>query len=66
MVSYCIDTFGRIDTMICNAGIDSIKPATTLTESEWDKILTVNLRGAYYCARYAAVEMANKKVAMSL
>ena len=49
--------FGRIDTMICNAGIDKIKPAEAYESDEWDRILDVNLKGAYFCAKAAAQAM---------
>jgi NAD(P)-dependent dehydrogenase (short-subunit alcohol dehydrogenase family) len=48
---------GRIDVMICNAGIDIIKPAESFEETEWDRIVDINLRGCYYCAQFAALDM---------
>jgi NAD(P)-dependent dehydrogenase (short-subunit alcohol dehydrogenase family) len=57
LIKETIEQFGRIDTCICNAGTDIIKPALEYSEEEWDKILNVNLRGAYMCAKYAAIEM---------
>jgi NAD(P)-dependent dehydrogenase (short-subunit alcohol dehydrogenase family) len=61
LIAKTIATFGRIDTCICNAGTDIIKSATDYSEEEWDKILDVNLRGAYMCAKYAAIEMIPRK-----
>jgi NAD(P)-dependent dehydrogenase (short-subunit alcohol dehydrogenase family) len=43
--------------MICNAGIDIIKPAEQYEADEWDKILNINLRGYFYCAQFAARHM---------
>jgi NAD(P)-dependent dehydrogenase (short-subunit alcohol dehydrogenase family) len=57
LIANTIAKFGKIDTCICNAGTDIIKPATGYSEDEWDRILDVNLRGAYMCAKYAALEM---------
>nr|WP_217468770.1 SDR family oxidoreductase [Paraburkholderia phenoliruptrix] len=57
LVNGVIDHFGRIDVMICNAGIDIIRPAQTYDELEWDDIVDVNLRGYYYCAKFAAQAM---------
>ncbi len=51
LIAKTIGKFGKIDTCICNAGTDIIKPATDYSEEEWDKILDVNLRGAYMCAK---------------
>jgi NAD(P)-dependent dehydrogenase (short-subunit alcohol dehydrogenase family) len=57
LIAKTIAKFGKIDTCICNAGTDIIKPAIEYSEEEWDKSLDINLRGAYMCARYAALEM---------
>lgn len=57
LVRQTVETYGRIDTMICNAGIDKIKPAESYLHAEWDNILDVNLRGAYFCAKAAALHM---------
>jgi NAD(P)-dependent dehydrogenase (short-subunit alcohol dehydrogenase family) len=40
--------------VVCNAGIDIIKPAVDYTPDEWDRILAVNLRGAFLPAQAAA------------
>lgn len=61
LIAKTIEKFGKIDTCICNAGTDIIKPATEYSEEEWDKILNVNLRGAYMCAKFAAIEMIPRK-----
>jgi NAD(P)-dependent dehydrogenase (short-subunit alcohol dehydrogenase family) len=61
LIEKTIATFGKIDTCICNAGTDIIKPATEYEEEEWDKILNVNLRGSYMCAKYAAIGMIPRK-----
>jgi 3-oxoacyl-[acyl-carrier protein] reductase len=56
------DHFGGIDLLVNNAGI-SPKHAgkkQTLWEmsvSEWDKVMAVNIRGAFLCCRYAVPEM---------
>ncbi|AQH01472.1 oxidoreductase [Burkholderia sp. KK1] len=57
LVEQTVRKFGRIDTMVCNAGIDKIKPAEDYESDEWDQILDVNLKGAYFCAKYAAQAM---------
>ncbi|RAZ73003.1 SDR family NAD(P)-dependent oxidoreductase [Mesorhizobium atlanticum] len=57
LISGTVDRFGRIDVMICNAGIDIIRPAQCYEEAEWDQIVDTNLRGYYYCAKFAAKVM---------
>jgi NADP-dependent 3-hydroxy acid dehydrogenase YdfG len=41
----------HIDTMVCNAGIDKIKATEDYESDEWNQILDVNLKGAYFCAK---------------
>jgi NAD(P)-dependent dehydrogenase (short-subunit alcohol dehydrogenase family) len=61
LIQTTVATFGWIDSIICNAGTDIIKPATEYDDEEWDKILNVNLRGVYMCAKYAAIAMIAQK-----
>ena len=61
LVNTTIDRFGGLDVMICNAGIDIIKPAETYTENDWDHIIDTNLRGYFYCAQFAGKHMLAKK-----
>ena len=44
-------------TEICNAGIDTIKPAEDYENDECDRILDVNLKGAYFCSTSTADTM---------
>lgn len=46
--------FGRIDILFNGAGIISNKPLLDTTVEEWDRILTVNLRGEFLCLQAAA------------
>ena len=57
LVEYTVSTYGHIDVMICNAGIDIIKPAEDYVEDEWNKILDINLKGAFFCAQFASLHM---------
>lgn len=54
LVDAAAHAFGRLDHLVCNAGIDIIKAAVDYTPDEWDRILTVNLRGAFQPAQAAA------------
>ena len=48
---------GHIDVLVNNAGVRSEKPSTELTETEWDAVLGVNLKGTFFCAQAAARHM---------
>jgi NAD(P)-dependent dehydrogenase (short-subunit alcohol dehydrogenase family) len=49
--------YGRIDILFNGAGIISNKPLLETTIEEWDRILTVNLRGEFLCLQAAAKVM---------
>jgi NAD(P)-dependent dehydrogenase (short-subunit alcohol dehydrogenase family) len=51
LVEQTLQKFGRIDAMVCNAGIDKIKATEAYEGDEWEQILDVNLKGAYFCAK---------------
>jgi len=49
--------FGKVDILFNNAGITSPKVLTDLPPDEWQRIIDVNLTGAYLCARAFAPDM---------
>lgn len=51
MVAYAIATFGRIDVLINNAGISEVSLFTDLSEDQWDRMINVNLKGAFNCTQ---------------
>ena len=48
---------GGVDILVNNAGIFPLRPALALGEEEWDRVLDVNLKGAFLCAQAAAQHM---------
>lgn len=46
------ETYGKLDLLWSNAGIGVFKTIVDTTEEEWDRILAVNLTGAYQIARF--------------
>ncbi len=59
-VDFTLRTFGSLDILVNNAGIFPFMPALNLTESLWDKVLDINLKGAFFLAQKAAQKMAEK------
>lgn len=49
-----LDLFGRLDLVVHNAGIMIRKPLAALSLEEWDRVMAVNLTGAFLLARHAA------------
>ncbi|OLO37899.1 hypothetical protein BTR23_13250 [Alkalihalophilus pseudofirmus] len=49
-----LQQFGRIDVLINNAGANVTKPATEVTEEDWDMIYDVNIKGLFFCSQEAA------------
>ncbi len=48
---------GRLDILVNNAGLGSNHPATEVTESAWDQIMDVNLKGLFFCCQAAGQVM---------
>jgi NAD(P)-dependent dehydrogenase (short-subunit alcohol dehydrogenase family) len=61
MVKKTVAKFGKLDILVNDAGIIAYKPFLELTDDDWDKIMSVNLRGQFLCARAAAKEMIKNK-----
>src|SRR5688500_4824659 len=47
-VEQVLATYGRIDVLVNNAGYNVPKPAQDYTEEDYDRIMAVNLKGAFF------------------
>jgi NAD(P)-dependent dehydrogenase (short-subunit alcohol dehydrogenase family) len=56
-ISEGVARFGRIDTLVNNAGLFIAKPFTQYTEGDYAAILAVNLTGFFYITQLAVAEM---------
>ena len=58
MIDAAVAALGTIDVLYSNAGIaESVKPLAEITESEWDRIIDVNLKAFFLCAQSVAPVM---------
>jgi NAD(P)-dependent dehydrogenase (short-subunit alcohol dehydrogenase family) len=51
VVEACVERFGGLDYVFCNAGIPGVAPIEELSEELWDYVLDVNLKGVYTVIR---------------
>lgn len=50
------DKWGTLDVLVANAGLQRDAPIEDMTVAQWDKVINVNLKGQFLCAREAARE----------
>jgi len=53
LIESAINTFGRIDALINNAGITRDTLVMRMSEEDWDAVLQTNLKGAFLCSKAA-------------
>ncbi len=53
MIQQALDTWGRLDTLVCNAGIVRDRMIVNMSIEEWDAVTRVHLRGMFCPVRHA-------------
>ncbi|BCH03655.1 2-deoxy-D-gluconate 3-dehydrogenase [Mesorhizobium sp. SEMIA 3007] len=48
---------GGLDILVNNAGMEEVRPSLDVDEALWDRIIDTNLKGAFFCAQAAALQM---------
>jgi NAD(P)-dependent dehydrogenase (short-subunit alcohol dehydrogenase family) len=57
LVAVTVAGAGRLDTLVNCAGVWVEGPSETMTEADWDRVVAVNLKGTFFCCRYAIPEL---------
>jgi 3-oxoacyl-[acyl-carrier protein] reductase len=57
LIDTAVETFGRIDVVINNAGLGGTKSLLEMTDEEWSRVLDVTLNGTFRCTRAALRQM---------
>lgn len=61
LVQKAIDTYGKIDVLVSNAGIMPIAPLALLKVDEWDRMIDINIKGVLYGVAAALPHMLKQK-----
>ena len=54
MMQTAIDTFGRLDVLVNNAGIETRQSLLDSTEEDYDKVMAINMKSAFFASQAAA------------
>lgn len=57
IIKTAVDSFGRIDVLVNNAGFTRDRMVYNVTDEEWDAVIKTNLYGTFYCTRAACKVM---------
>ncbi len=57
VVDEVLGTWGAIDVLVNNAGIYEVLPFEEIDEARWDRVLAVNLKGAFLCCQAVVPHM---------
>jgi NAD(P)-dependent dehydrogenase (short-subunit alcohol dehydrogenase family) len=61
-----MDSFGRIDVLVNNAGVSVVKPLHEHTPEEWDFVMGVNVKAVYLAGRHVIPVMMKQKAGVIL
>jgi 3-oxoacyl-[acyl-carrier protein] reductase len=61
MMKDAFAAYGRVDVLVNNAGITRDQLMLRITEEEFDKVISVNLKGVFNCMKHAARKMLKQR-----
>lgn len=57
LIAAAVEKFGRVDIMVNNAGVETRTSVLDTTEAQYDKVLAINLKNAFFGTQLAAKQM---------
>jgi NAD(P)-dependent dehydrogenase (short-subunit alcohol dehydrogenase family) len=57
MIAMAVQTYGQIDVLVNNAGVNFVKSFEEMDSTDWDRVVNTDLRGTFLCMRHAVPEM---------
>ncbi|WP_264990274.1 SDR family NAD(P)-dependent oxidoreductase [Lysinibacillus piscis] len=57
MITQTVQLYGKIDTLVNNAGITIFKPILECSVEDWDLVMNTDLKSVFLASKYAAIEM---------
>lgn len=63
LIQQTVERFNQLDILVNNAGMEIHSPFLDVTEDQFDRVLSIDLKGAFFCAQAAAREMVRRKSA---
>ncbi len=61
LIHQAVEHFNRLDIIVNNAGMEIHSPFVDVTEEQFDRVVSTDLKGAFFCAQAAAREMIRRK-----
>lgn len=61
LIKQTMAAFGSVDILVNNAGITRDNLSIRMGESDWDLVMSINLKGTFLCSQFAAKEMMKKR-----
>ena len=57
IIQSAVESYGRLDVLVNNVGVQVSKPVPDTSEEEWDFVIDTTLKSAFLCSKYAIVQM---------